>query len=424
MTSALSPSRERWLLLTIAGVQFTNIVDFMVMMPLGPQFTQLFAITDAQFGLLVSAYTFASGVSGLVGAGFIDRFDRKRALLMAYVLFALATLACGLASTYGGLMLARVAAGIFGGALTALTQTIVAELIPFERRGRAMGLVMTSFSLAAVAGVPLSLMLAARLSWHAPFFAIATVSLLLWIAAWRTLPALAGHLTASAVARPDGPVQSAHRSPASVYLAVLADANHRRAFAFSALTLFSGFMVIPYLTIYSQVNVGLRADEIPYLYLFGGLATIFTSRWIGRMADRHGKLRVFRRVAAVGALPTLAITTLPPVPLWVAVAVSACLFVAMNGRMVPGMAIVGAAAAPRLRGAFLSINGSVQSIAMGFAALVSGHIITRNPQGLVERYWVSALIGIAAIAAAAWLGGRLTVHDAGVSQVPGQKPLA
>ncbi len=117
MTSALSPSRERWLLLTIAGVQFTNIVDFMVMMPLGPQFTQLFAITDAQFGLLVSAYTFASGVSGLVGAGFIDRFDRKRALLMAYVLFAVATLACGLASTYGGLMLARVAAGIFGGAL-------------------------------------------------------------------------------------------------------------------------------------------------------------------------------------------------------------------------------------------------------------------------------------------------------------------
>ncbi|EWS65499.1 Purine efflux pump PbuE [Hydrogenophaga sp. T4] len=156
----LSPRRELGLLLTIAGIQFTHILDFMIMMPLGPQFTRLFGITDAQFGLLVSAYTLAAGVSGLAAATYVDRFDRKRLLLVLYGLFALATLGCGLAPGYGFLMVARVAAGMFGGVLSALSQTIVADVIPFERRGRAMGIVMSSFSVSTVAGVPLGLFLA------------------------------------------------------------------------------------------------------------------------------------------------------------------------------------------------------------------------------------------------------------------------
>ena len=139
MTQALTPSRERWVLLTLAGVQFTHILDFMIMMPLGPQFTQLLGISNAQFGLLVSAYTLSAGASGLIAAMYVDQFDRKRLLLVMYSLFGLATLACGLAPTYAWLMLARVAAGVFGGVLSALSQTIVADLVPFERRGRAMG---------------------------------------------------------------------------------------------------------------------------------------------------------------------------------------------------------------------------------------------------------------------------------------------
>ncbi len=160
LSRSLSPKRELWLLLTLAGIQFTHILDFMIMMPLGPQFTQIFAITDAQFGMLVSAYTLAAGVSGLLAATYLDKFDRKKLLLALYVLFGLATLACGLAPTYDSLMLARVLAGIFGGVLSALSQTIIADVIPFERRGRAMGIVMTSFSVSTVAGVPLGLFLA------------------------------------------------------------------------------------------------------------------------------------------------------------------------------------------------------------------------------------------------------------------------
>lgn len=195
MTAQLSPKRELWLLLTLAGVEFTHILDFMSMMPLRPQFTKIFSITDAQFGLLVSAYTFAAGASGLMAATYLDKFDRKRLLLTLYVLFGLATLACGLASTYYSLMAARVLAGVFGGVLSALSQTIVADVIPFERRGRAMGIVMTSFSVATVAGVPSGLFLAAHFSWHAPFFGIAALVGLLAVGAALTLPRLSDHLS-------------------------------------------------------------------------------------------------------------------------------------------------------------------------------------------------------------------------------------
>ena len=197
MSKALTPQRELWLLITLAGIQFTHILDFMIMMPLGPQFTQLFAITDAQFGMLVSAYTLAGGLSGFLASAYIDRFGRKRLLLVLYGLFALATLACGLAPTYMTLMMARIAAGVFGGVLSALSQTIVGDVIPFERRGRAMSIVMTSFSVATVAGVPAGLFLAAHLGWHSAFFGIALLcALFLCFAAW-TLPRLDAHLGAS-----------------------------------------------------------------------------------------------------------------------------------------------------------------------------------------------------------------------------------
>ena len=169
----MTPRRELWLLLTLAGIQFSHVLDFMILMPLGPQLNVIFGINDAQFGLLVSAYTLAAGASGLMASLYIDRFGRKRLLLALYVLFAGATLACGLAPGYGFLLGARIAAGLFGGVLAALVQTIVGDIIPFERRGRAMGVVMTSFSVSTVAGVPLGLFLAAQLGWHAPFFLIA-----------------------------------------------------------------------------------------------------------------------------------------------------------------------------------------------------------------------------------------------------------
>ncbi len=400
LTTQLSPKRELWLLLTLAGVQFTHILDFMIMMPLGPQFTKIFAITDAQFGLLVSAYTFAAGASGLMAATYLDKFDRKQLLLTLYVLFGLATLACGLAPTYYSLMAARVLAGVFGGVLSALSQTIVADVIPFVRRGRAMGIVMTSFSVATVAGVPSGLFLAAHFSWHAPFFGIAALVGLLAVGAALTLPRLRDHL------RP-GSQSSAYDN----IRRVLTDANHLKAFAFSGLLMFAGFTVIPFITIYLTANVGWRIDQVPYVYLCGGLVTLVTARWIGALTDRRGKVVMFRLMAMLVTLPLVAITLTAGLPVWAVLIVSTAFFACMSGRMIPGMAIVTSAANPALRGTFMALNSAVQSGSMGLAAFTGGLIISRNADNLVQNYWMVSLVGVAASIAAIYMAGQLKMYQ-------------
>ena len=400
MSASLTPRRELWLLITLAGIQFTNILDFMIMMPLGPQFTQLFGISDAQFGLLVSAYTLAGGLSGLLASAYIDRFDRKRLMLVMYGLFALSTLACGIATSYGALMAARVAAGVFGGVLSSLSQTIVGDVIPFERRGRAMGIVMTSFSVSTVAGVPIGLFMAAHLGWHAPFLGIALLCLLLMIFAALTLPVLNAHLA-----------QHASISTWQRIYSTVSDRNHQRAFVFSGLLMFAGFTVIPYITIYMQANVGLRPDEIPYIYLAGGVATLVSARLIGRLTDSVGKFETFSALGIAVVVPMVAITLVPRGPLWVVLCVSTLFFICMSGRMIPGMAILASAGNPALRGTFMTLNSSVQSAAMGLAALVGGALISRDAQGLVQHYWVAALVGGVASLLSVVLVRRLDLHQ-------------
>lgn len=401
MIPHLTPRRERWLLLTLAGIQFTHILDFMIMMPLGPQFTALFGISNAQFGLLVSAYTLSAGLSGLMAATYIDRFSRKQLLLTMYTLFGLATLACGLAPDYFWLMVARIAAGLFGGVLSALAQTIVADVIPFERRGRAMSVVMTSFSVSTVAGVPLGLFLAAHFNWHAPFFGIAMlVGLLAW-GAWQTLPKLDAHLH--------------HPERVNVWRGigqVLAEPNHLKAFGVSGLMMFASFTVIPYITIYLQSNAGMQTDEVPWIYLCGGLTTLLTARYFGRLTDRVGKVKVFQRLAWAVAFPLMATTLSQGLPLWGLLLISTSLFAMMSGRMIPGMAMISSSVEPRLRGTFMTLNSAVQSASMGVAALVGGLIIGRDAQGHLTLYWVAGLLGVLASGLSAWLAGRLRLQGA------------
>jgi len=398
---SMTPRRENLLLWTLAGLQFTHILDFMIMMPLGPQFTQLFGITDAQFGVLVSAYTFAAGASGLLASSYIDRFGRKRLLLVLYSLFALATLACGLAPTYAALMAARIAAGLFGGVLWALSQTIVADVIPFERRGRAMGIVMTAFSVSTVAGVPLGLFAATHFSWHAPFFGIAALCAVVLLFMALTLPRLDQHVH-----------QARGHSALGRIRLVLVDRNHLWAFLFSTLLMFAGFTVIPYITLYTQSTAGLRPEHIPYIYLCGGSATLLSSRWFGRATDRFGKLPTFRIMAVLVVLPLVAMTLVRGVPVWAVICVSTLFFVGMNGRMIPGMAILTAAANPQLRGTFMTLNSAVQSAAMGLAALVGGLLISRDAQGMVQNYWHAAALGALASLCALVLVRKLHLHGA------------
>jgi predicted MFS family arabinose efflux permease len=396
----LSPRRERWLLITLAGVQFTNILDFMIMMPLGPQFTALFHISDAQFGLLVSAYTLAAGASGLLASTYIDRFGRKQLLLVLYVLFGVATLGCGIASTYEALFVARVFAGIFGGVLSALTQTIVGDVIPFERRGAAMGVVMTSFAVATVAGVPLGLFAATHLGWNAAFLGIAALCFILVAFAWLTLPTLRGHLQRQVP-------QSAWQRIAQT----LADKNHQQGLMFSGLLMFTGFTVIPYITIYLQTNVGIKTEQIPVVYLFGGVATLMSARWIGRLADSYGKFETYRVLALSVLIPMAAVALMPRADLWIVLPFTTLFFVCMSGRNIPGMAMLTSAASPAVRGTFMTLNSAVQSAAMGLAALVGGQIISRDSQGLVQHYWIAAALGAGSSVLSIYVASRLNLHQ-------------
>lgn len=396
----LTPQREWALLLILAGIQFTHILDFMIMMPLGPQLTAAFSISDAKFGLLVSAYTFAAGASGLLASLYIDRFERRRLLLILYVLFAAATLACGLAPTYETLMSARIAAGLFGGILSAMIQTIVADVVPFARRGKAMGVIMTSFSVSTVMGVPLGLYVAANSDWHTPFFGIAGISFVLAVAGWYVIPTLQGHLHARGET---GPLQGIAQ--------VLRDSNHLRAFLFSFCMIFAGFSIIPYITIYMQINAGLTPSDIPVIYLAGGAATLFSAQIIGKLSDRIGKLKMLQIIAGTAILPMALITVTAGLSMTVILVITTFFFVFVSGRMIPGMALVSAAGNPKNRGTFMTLNSSMQSAAMGLAALVGGMVISRNAEGLIENFWICSLIAIAFNLTALLIAKRLKVYQ-------------
>ena len=370
--------RERFFLFSLAGIQFTHILDFMIMMPLGPQFITALSINTHQFGLLLSSYTFAAAIAGVFATYYIDRFERRQLLLRLYVCFIIATIACGLASNYHMLFIARACAGAFGGILGSLVQTIVADSIPFERRGKALGTVMAAFSVSTVAGVPLSLFLANHISflgWRAPFMFIGLISILILFIGYRYIPKISGHLHH---------VHEGNRFQ-QIYEVFVAH-RHLRAFLFVGLIILTGFTVIPYIALYLTANVGIENSYISLIYLCGGLATLMSSRFIGHMADKYGKVKVFRILAIISLIPILVTTNLIPVPLWVVLVNQTAFFVLISGRMIPAMAIVSQMVEPKIRGTFMSLIGSVQMLASGIASVVAGLVVTITTNGRMEHY--------------------------------------
>ena len=401
-SSSRPPVHREWLiLLTLAGIQFTHILDFMIMMPLSPQLIRVLKIDTHHFGLLLSSYTFTAAISGLLAATYIDRFDRRKLLLTLYILFMLATLSCGLAQSFSQLLVARALAGAFGGVLGAMVQTMVADLIPFERRGKAMGTIMASFSLSTVAGVPLGLLLANHLptlGWRAPFLFIVVLSMIIFAIGLQTLPSLTTHM--------DRPRQG------SIFQSIWnvgKQPTHMKGFAFIALMMLGGFTVIPYIALYMTANVGLPESLITLAYLCGGAATFFTSQAIGRMADKYGKLTLFRWVALASLLPILVTTHLGPTARWLILIDWTIFFVLVPGRMVPAMAMVSAVAPPEVRGTFMSLVSSVQMAASGVASLVAGLIISRSASGQIEHYNLVGYLAVASTLLAIWIAPMLRV---------------
>lgn len=397
MNPADKPVVREWaILLVLSGVQISHILDFMILMPLGPQFMRMLAIGPTQFGFLVSVYTFSAAAVGFAAAFFIDRFDRKKSLLILYACFGATTLLAASSDSYAMLLLARALAGAFGGVLSAIVFAIVGDLIPEGRRGAALGVVMSAFSIAATVGVPISLYLATQFTWRAPYFFLAGLCLAIWSGALWLLPPMRGHLRAAR-----------ERHPLAQALAVFREPNLRRAFLFSAMLFLSGFAVIPFISPFMVANVGVTETQLPLLYLVGGILTLITVRLVGRLTDLHGKQRMFTLVACVSALAILTLTHLPRVPIYAAIAASAFMMCMMSGRFVPAMALMTSSVAPRLRGSFMSFNSSIQQFASGSASFGASLLIGSNAAGELTNYGTVGILAAVATLASIWLARRI-----------------
>jgi len=373
-------TRKEWILLgTLAMMQFTHIVDFMIIMPLGAQFMEIFDISPKQFSIIVSSYAGTAFAVGLFGALFIDRFDRKKALLGVYIGFTLGTFACAVAPGYVFFLAARSLTGAFGGILAALVLSIVGDAIPLARRGQAMGIVMIAFSAASVVGVPAGLYLAAEFSWHMPFLVIGSLAAVISVVVFFVIPSMRKHLVE----------KNQRPKPLTVFSNILQDSNQLLALLFNVILMLGHFTIIPFIAPYMQLNIGFTDYEITYIYMVGGVLTVFLLPLFGRLADRFGHARVFT-FASLGALASIfVITNLPPVSIVLALVATSSFFVVASGRNVPALTMITSVVKPEHRGGFMSVRTSINSASMGLASLISGFIVTENASGTLENYaWV------------------------------------
>ncbi len=384
-------------MLVLAAVQFATIVDFMIVMPLGPQLMRALKIDPTKFGLVVSSYTFAAGVVGLIASAVADRFERRTTFLVLFTGFLVGTLLCGLAPNYQTLVMARIVTGGFGGILGGITMAIIGDVFPEQRRGRATGSLMTGFALASVAGVPLGLVIGTNFGWHIPFIALAIAGLPILALAYVALPPLNAH------------VGITHAHPLRSIAVTFSHANHLNAFALIIALMIGSFTVFPYLSAYLVSNVGMSEQQLPLVYIAGGALTLVGSPIIGRLADRYGKLRLYRVMAPGSAALLLIITHLPPVNVAITVAIFGALMLCNVGRMIPAMAMVTSSVEQRYRGAFLSANSSVQHIAGGVGAFLGGLIVQEAADGKIEHFGTVGVIAAASTLASLWLAGRIRI---------------
>jgi MFS transporter, DHA1 family, inner membrane transport protein len=389
---------EKLILLLLAAIQFTHILDFMIVMPLGPQFMKIFGLSPQQFSLIVSIYAIGAFSSGLVNAAVIDRFDRKKALLFLYLAFSIGTLLCAQADDFVSFLLTRGLTGMFGGALGSLILSIVGDLVPLERRGTAMGWIMTAFSIASVLGVPAGIYLASEWSWKAPFLIIGGLSLLLIYPIYHFMPSMTKHLES-------GVPQSGLQKFGTIFK----DPNQRAALLFSLVLVLGHFTIVPFIAPYMQFNVGLRPKELSYIYLAGGLCSAICLPLFGKLADRYGHLQVFT-IASIAALGSIwAVTHLARVPIWLALSVTSSFFIVAGGRNVPALTMATAVVKPDNRGSFMSMRGSFNEMGLAISSLISGFIVTKHSDGYLLNFHQAGHFAIAMSVIALALAWRLKV---------------
>jgi predicted MFS family arabinose efflux permease len=366
---------QKFVIAILAFLQFTVILDFMIISPLGAMIMPALDISPTQFGVAVSAYAFSAGTAGLLAAGFADRYDRKKMLLFFYTGFVIGTFLCGVASSYHFLLFARIVTGIFGGVIGSIVFAITTDLFSFSMRGRVMGFVQTAFAASQILGIPVGLYLSNHWGWHAPFLMIVIVSILVGIVIVKYLQPIDLHLQI--------------KSDRSVFHHLVTTITTRRymfAFAATALLSLGGFMIMPFSSTFIVNNVGVSMSKLPLIYLISGGCSIFIGPLVGRASDRYGKFPTFVFGSVFGAAMAVVYTNMGVTPLHTVILINVLMFVGIFSRMIPSQALMSAVPEAASRGSFMSISSSLQQIAGGLGSVVAGLVVVQRVDGFIEHF--------------------------------------
>lgn len=371
------------MVLLLAAINFTHILDFVIVMPLGDQLRDELDINPQQFGFIVSAYGLCAMIAGIVASGFVDKFDRKSVLLLSFAGFIVTTFYCGVAPSYRDLLIARALAGVCGGIVASSIMAFIGDKIQPELRGRALGLVTSSFAVASILGLPLGLYLATFFNhFSAPFLAIAMLGVVVWlVAAWK-LPSLRGH------------IDRADRRPMlQEFAAVVRQRNHLLSFVFMLTMVLATFMIAPYIATYMEANCHMARGTLPWLYAVGGICSLVFMNLSGWLTDRYGARPIFLFCAGTAVVMTLVLTNLPPVAAWLAIVVASAFMTFASSRVVPAQTMMLRAADPNMRGAFMSLNTAVSHFATAIGPVIAGSIIGEEFHGgPLTHYWMVGLL--------------------------------
>ena len=376
---------ENLLLFILAAINFTHIMDFVIMAPLNPILSKALSVNPQQFSFLQASYAISAGIAGIIGSFFVDKHDRRATLLFLYVGFTISNLACALAPDYYTLMTARVIAGSFGGVMGSVILSIVGDVIPQERRGKATGIVMAAFSAASVIGIPIGIRLATSFDWHAPFYFLTILSVIVLIFTWIKMPSIRGHMHN---------VNS--NSTLQKIKALFLNSNARWSFLFMSLLMISGLTVVPFLSDYIVKNAKLDVKDLDLVYFFGGLATAISGPVTGKLADKFGKPRVFMIAGIISIIPIYIMTHLPSSNYFLILSMSSLFFIFFGARFVPAMSMMTSSVEIRQRGSFMSINSSIQQFSSSIAILIAGSIVVNNQNGELENFGTCGIIAIVA----------------------------
>jgi len=360
-------SHQKLVILLLAMTQFTVILDFIVMSPLGDMLMKSMSLSTRQFGAAVSAYAFSAGISGLLTAGYADRFDRKKLLLFFYVGFIAGTLLCGLTTTYPMLLGARIVTGLFGGVIGSISLAIVADLFPLAKRGRVMGFMQMGFGASQVLGIPIALFIANIWGWQSPFLMIVGIASTVWLIIMFTMQPINKHLALKN-----------DKNPLMHLFHTVAKGRYVLGFLATALLSLGGFMMMPWGSAFAVNNLLVTYDQLPVLFMVSGVASLAVMPLIGRLSDRVDKFKIFTIASCWTMVMVVIYTNLAPIPFWSVLVMNVLFMSGILSRIVPAMALVTAVPEMHDRGAFMSINSSLQQMAGGVAAMVGGLIVVQK----------------------------------------------